>query len=503
MLNTRNSDSVNELLDLVSVPPRLSLMLRDNLSVAYNPSLNVWHAVDDIQAEILRWLRAGRSKSELCGHIARRFGISEDVAHSGVRQSLEHLILRHLLILRPAEPEIDAVPEFPLSSVYWIATQACNLRCTYCYQEAALKRPAELTTEEALDLVRQVKEVGAPVFVITGGEPFARNDLLDVVRYARSLDLTVNVITNGHYVNGANAQEIADLFDRISISIDHGKPEHHDRHRGQGSWKKSRTAIDLLLQAGANIDVNSTLSREGSADLRGLLSLRSDKRIGLHRIVPQYPMGRGREGGNDPLTPDELLSIDDKIYEAGKSLAEEQGQSAKPRNRMLAGKGQRRVHCGAGLSEVSVDPEGWVYPCRLLQYDKYQGDNLRTTSLKEIIFKNANIGRVRNSTASMLRQCSTCVIRNYCGGGCRGIHASFTNDAGESHPLFCSHLRRSFELQAWESTGYVPKPRNVRFATGHAGGLDSQLVNITFAPARPDSLGVDPAQPDAHRAESQ
>ena len=52
-----------ELLPRVLVPPRLALIWRGGEVVAYNPTLNIWHRVDDDASEVLRWLRADREKA--------------------------------------------------------------------------------------------------------------------------------------------------------------------------------------------------------------------------------------------------------------------------------------------------------------------------------------------------------------------------------------------------------------------------------------------------------
>jgi radical SAM protein with 4Fe4S-binding SPASM domain len=451
-----------DLVDRVMVVPRLSLLVRGDRTIAYNPGVNVWHEITDVQAEILRWLRARRPRSSLVRHIQTRFDVLAQSASDLLEQALQKLVIRQLLDVDEIHPAPTVIPSTALVSVYWIATQACNLRCTYCYQEAAHARPGELSTAEALDLVDQTVEVGAPIFVITGGEPFARRDLVQIASYARAAGLQVNVISNGHYIKAHNAQKIAEAFDRITISLDHSVAEHHDRHRGPGSWARSKAAIQLLLDAGANVDINSTLSRRGAEDLGGLLALREDRRIGTHRITPQFPMGRAKETGNDPLEPDELLALDDRIHDVRVAMGATGTDVKRPRG-LSRVKGVRRVHCGAGLSEVSVDPEGWVFPCRLLQFAHHRGDNIREIRLVDMVSRNANIAAVRNATAPSHPKCSTCVIREHCGGGCKGIHASFTSDAFEKNPLFCTHLRKAFEVQAWSTTDSVPLPRRVAF----------------------------------------
>jgi len=451
-----------DILGRVLVPPRLSLLVRGDRTLGYNPDVNVWHEINDVQAEVLRWLRARRSRAMLSRHIQIRFDMNAQSASSSMQRALHQLILRQLLDVDETRTTSAELPANPLESVYWIATQACNLRCTYCYQEAACTRPNELSTEEALGLVDQVVETGASALVITGGEPFVRRDLLKVAAHARSAGLVVNVISNGHYIKADNARKVAETFNRITVSLDHSVADYHDRHRGAGSWARTKAAIELLLDAGARVDVNSTLSRRALEDLPGLLSLRQDRRIGIHRVTPQFPMGRAVEDGNDPLDPDDLLAIDDRIHATAVAMAAE-GKDVSWPPRLLTMKGSRRLHCGAGLSEVSVDPEGWVFPCRLLQFDRHRGDNIRHMRLVDIVTRNASIAAVRNATTYRHPKCSTCVIRESCGGGCKGVHASFTADAFQMDAVFCGHLRRNFEVQGWSTTGNVPPPRRVKF----------------------------------------
>jgi radical SAM protein with 4Fe4S-binding SPASM domain len=451
------------MLSRIVVPARLALIYRSGKTLAYNPAFNVWHRPDDVGAEVLRWLRAGRDPALLPAHLARRFGWTRDLARQKLQQTLRWSILRRLLYL-DREPDLPQFvsPANPLATVYWICTQGCNLRCTYCYQDATVARPGELSTAEARGLVDQVVEAGANTLVFTGGEPFTRRDLLDIARYSRSVGLRTNVITNGHYVRPDNVADIGQTFDTVTISLDHGLPEHHDRHRGAGAWRRAIDAIDLLLQAGVRVDVNSVLSRSGLPDVQELLRLGSARQIGQHKIVPRFPMGRGACARDDELTPAELLHLDDQLQGLKLQLAQEATVSIRTEGGNSA-KGSTRGHCGAGLSEVSIDPEGWVYPCKLLQYPEFKTENIRDNRLVNIFKNNPSLLAIQQREVNTLPTCKTCIIKNHCGGGCRGIQYSFTPRYDAAYPLFCSFLRRSFEVSAWSSTGDVPGERKAAF----------------------------------------
>lgn len=452
------------------VPSRLALISRAGEVLGYNPVLNVWHRLELPTAEALRWLRAKRPANELAVHLERRFQWPSTSGVLKLERMIEWCILRHLLYLDhepPAPPKNNS--QTSLAIVYWICTQACNLRCSYCYQDALRARPGELDTLEARDLIDQVVEVGAKTLIFTGGEPFLRKDLLQLAAYAKQQCLRVNVITNGFLVNAKNARQIAHTFDNISISLDHGIPDLHDRHRGKGSWKKAQAAIDLLLEHGANLDINSVLSHSGLVELGQLQQLRQGRRIGRHRIVPRFPMGRGSQMTGDELNANELLDLSDRLFAAAKQQRlshTDQGRD-KPHIFSESQKGRRRDHCGAGLSEVSIDPEGWVYPCRLLQYANLRGQNIKAVRLLDIIRGDGPIKQTREATADRFETCKTCIIRSHCGGGCRGIHMSFSGKHEESNPVFCNYLRRSFEVDAWSSTGDVPRARGTQRDLGN------------------------------------
>jgi radical SAM protein with 4Fe4S-binding SPASM domain len=461
---------ISDLLNRVTIPSRLALIYRSGETLGYNPVLNVWHRLNEQQAEVLRWLRAGRPRAHLAAHLTKRFRL-KSATGVPLDSIVQWCVLRRLLYCgnEPTPLEI-ASARSPLIAVYWITTQACNLRCTYCYQDALKARPGELTTDEAKDLIDQTAEAGARVFIFTGGEPFVRRDLLDLARYSKSRGLHTNIITNGHYITRKNVGEVAEVFDLVSVSLDHIHSEHHDRHRGTGSWARAFSAVDTLLEAGVSVDINSVLSRLGLKDITDFLRWRRSKPINQHRIVPQFPMGRGALPGNDELSPEDLLGLPDDLHNINSRLDADEPplDNDLPHSFSDAGKGQLRNHCGAGLSEVSVDPQGWVYPCKLLQYAEHRGQNIRHKRLKEIYNEDQRLKAARSNIIDNMYPCKTCIIKISCGGGCRGIHRSFTQETTKSFPLFCGYLRRSFEVQAWASTGTLPPARTVRFQNGAA-----------------------------------
>ena len=153
--------------------------------------------------------------------------------------------------------------------------------------------------------------------------------------------------------------------------------------------------------------------------------------------------------------------------------------------------GMRRGHCGAGLSEVSIDPEGWVYPCRLLQKTDYRVGNVRERRLSAIFIDNPQLATFRRPFVDTLKPCTSCIIKYDCGGGCRGIHSSFSGDWAIAEPLFCAQLRRSFETKAFASTGSLPPRESNEFirVDGSLITLSASVNNGAFIPVDQLRLG--------------
>ncbi len=130
----------------------------------------------------------------------------------------------------------------------WRATGACNARCKYCNVDATGKHaPREMSTKEALHLVDEVHSFGVRWFGIKGGEPLMREDIFEIVGYAKSLGLNVCLLTNGCFVDGKIYDNLVKNQVWTSVSID-GPEEINDQLRGKGSYKKALAAIQKLSE---------------------------------------------------------------------------------------------------------------------------------------------------------------------------------------------------------------------------------------------------------------
>ncbi len=128
----------------------------------------------------------------------------------------------------------------------WEFTLQCNLGCVHCGSRAASPRSSELSTAEALDLVRQLHEVGIREVTLIGGEAYLRHDWLTVVEAIRAAGMACTLTTGGYGISAAAARGMRQAgLQQVSVSIDGCQPT-HDLLRGKpGSWSAAfaRSAI--------------------------------------------------------------------------------------------------------------------------------------------------------------------------------------------------------------------------------------------------------------------
>ena len=146
--------------------------------------------------------------------------------------------------------------------VFWELTKACPLACRHCRAVAQPQRhPQELTTQEGRDLMDQVKAMGTPLLILTGGDAMARPDLLELIAYGVGRGLRVSLAPSATSRLSADFLERARALGagRLSLSLDGSSPQVHDGFRGvAGSFQQTLKAMERVKEAGLPFQVSTT-----------------------------------------------------------------------------------------------------------------------------------------------------------------------------------------------------------------------------------------------------
>src|SRR3972149_5343342 len=105
----------------------------------------------------------------------------------------------------------------------WEITRACALACMHCRAEAQPKPdPNELTHDEAIGVIDQIREIGNPILVVTGGDPLMRRDVYDLLAYAVQKGLRPAPLTGerNRGARGAGAPRVMETSALVAVSLD-------------------------------------------------------------------------------------------------------------------------------------------------------------------------------------------------------------------------------------------------------------------------------------------
>lgn len=131
-------------------------------------------------------------------------------------------------------------------------TLRCNLKCRMCTLSNSLPLIEELSREQIFRIIDEAQKFGIKEVLLTGGEPFLREDLFDICEYIDRKGLRTIVTTNGTAINKTSIEAIGQKgIHHIHISLD-GLQETHDFFRGRGSFGKTIETIHALDQARKN-----------------------------------------------------------------------------------------------------------------------------------------------------------------------------------------------------------------------------------------------------------
>ena len=148
------------------------------------------------------------------------------------------------------------VPPIAIFSI----TNQCNLRCKGCYAQALRgDAPDELSPERMRGIVEEADELGISFFVIAGGEPLTRPEIVDIARdHPRIIFL---LVTNGLLLDGNLIQRLAGLRNVVPVLSIEGTQAETDARRGQGVHARLSRKMEELQSAGIFFSLSFTVTR--------------------------------------------------------------------------------------------------------------------------------------------------------------------------------------------------------------------------------------------------
>ena len=303
-------------------------------------------------------------------------------------------------------------------SVHLAVTHRCNYKCPSCYVDDSVTE--EITTEEVKALIDEMANMKVFQLAIGGGEPFLRDDLIDIVRYARQKGVIPNITTNGSLITEDIADELSGYIGQIQLSVNGHNKALHESAREKGSFEAVLRSMDILCKHKVSFGINTLLNKNNVNEIKYIIAFATQQgAVAINFLRPKpsklddnwYDRSRLSSGdyqivhraiknifGKYPvrITVDCALSF----------LMNTESPDDLQKHSVYGCSGARRF--------LSIRPDGSVYPCSFI--DSYCGGNVMD-GLRDVW---KGFDEFRDIQDHLKGKCAICKTNHFC-AGCRAI----------------------------------------------------------------------------------
>ena len=288
----------------------------------------------------------------------------------------------------------------------------CNQKCVHCYAAGqTLSDEKELSTDDWKKILDKCRAVGIPQVTFTGGEPTMREDLFELISYARWFISRLN--TNGIRLTTDYCKKLRQAeLDSVQITFYSADPEVHNRLVGAARYEETFAGIKNALAQGLSVSINTPLCTLNK-DYVKTLEL-------LHELGVIYVTCSGLiTTGSAAQAPSEALQLEsgelEQILRQAVAYCHENGMEIAFTSpgwldeQVFEELNIPSPSCGACLSNMAITPGGNVVPCQSWLSDKPLG-NMLTDDWNDIW--DSDTCQERRAFSAQLT--GECPLRRYC-----------------------------------------------------------------------------------------
>lgn len=320
----------------------------------------------------------------------------------------------------------------------WDINNECNLNCKHC-RVSEKNDNEKLSLKEAKSLFSECWYNGITMLNLSGGEPFLRDDIFEILDYAEKFEDIV-ITTNGTLLNEEKCKKLSTYKNiKLSISLD-GLEETHDKfRRKKGAFKKVIDILPVLNKNNIKYAIKYTLSKETAKDAIELLNLVA--KMGAKEFNVRRVIVAGNANKDMVLSNEEYKNIIRELIKNCRKLnvkfrtgdpllipifSEIWGIDIKndDLSKIYAG-------CQAGDEIIYIDYKGNVGAC---SYIPKFADNIKDKPLDEILKNNKLFIDLREYKNKLEGKCNKCTYKMIC-GGCRASALALKKSLFAEDPL--------------------------------------------------------------------
>lgn len=304
---------------------------------------------------------------------------------------------------------LDAIAnEIPISVAIELLTE-CNWRCKHCYIPNHNNRG--LSFEQLTKLIDELRDFGVFHILLTGGEVFLREDIVQIVEYIRRKHMRVNILSNSSLITDEVAKRLSEAYIAdVSSTIFSLDPKIHDEITSvNGSLENALKGMKILYDNGISVEIKTPLLNSNFMEIEKVKAYAETNGYRFSSSPCIAPKSNGDSG------PQELSLDMETLKDVIKKV--DNLSNYKPLDFLPY------YMCQTLKQSFFISSSGDLFPCNGL-YIKM--GNILESSVQEIWNKD-EYKKLRNYKSTETKECVACDVSDYC-ERCPGIIFSEKQD---------------------------------------------------------------------------
>ncbi|HLF95258.1 MAG TPA: radical SAM protein [Planctomycetota bacterium] len=285
-------------------------------------------------------------------------------------------------------------------------TLKCNIRCLHCYNfdRDVPREPGapELSPEEILRVMTELREAGCLFLHMTGGEVFVHPRLFEFLDHARRLHLSIQLLSNGTLVRPEIARRLAGYENLLgtSLSLYGATPAVHDSiTQVAGSFERTWEGALRLRENGIAVRVKYVVMKQNVHEVDGMLALARER--GFPYLIDMTITGRHDKTQGSLATRIDPLEVESLF----------RGPLREHRPKGAHEVTEEDFPCNCARGNCAVSSTGEVYPCISVPWS---AGNVREKPFAEIWRDSPVFRRIRELRLADYPHCAPCDLKRWC-----------------------------------------------------------------------------------------
>lgn len=407
--------------------PQYVQQKRERTYLLIDPLMPNWISTNKVGSEIVRMCDGRHTLDEIAGSISGRYGISLKEANKNCQVFFRGLqekgFVSETPALKPSYPgRSQTIAPGKLGELWIYTNNDCNLNCLHCLVSAGKQKTSSMSATQIKNLVDQATGLGAHRIYFTGGEPFIREDILDLIEYVTTRTQLV-ILSNGTLLDHSISQKLGEISNNnliMQVSLEGPNAKVNNQIRGIGSFEKAVAGINELVRVGLVPIVTTTVTKLNADYVTETTSYLASLGVKDHHILWLHPRGRGQKNlKNLFVSPGQLTEIMRALFKNSQKLGMLVDNKESLKARIQARRGRKNDLCNSCFEMLCVDSNLQVYPCASLNGDTcFACGSLEEKTLEDIWLNSPATKWIRDNSVQKKVGCNDCYLKFFCGGGC-------------------------------------------------------------------------------------